>query len=261
MINSLQIAKTGMQAQQTQLDVISHNLANVATSGFKRGNAVFEDLIYQNLRQVGANSSDQTTLPTGLQLGLGVRTVATARSYTQGNLQQTGNNLDVAINGNGFFQVEMPDGTTAYTRDGSFKLSATGELVTSSGYRVLPGVTIQDPATRSVTIAADGTVTAVVGNNPQPQPVGTLELATFVNPAGLEPRGQNMFSETPASGNPTTGAPNSEGLGPVMQGYLEQSNVSVVQELVNMIQTQRAYEMNSKAIQTSDQMLQRLAQL
>jgi len=222
---------------------------------------VFEDLIYQNLRQVGANSSDQTTLPTGLQLGLGVRTVATARSYTQGSLQQTGNNLDVAINGNGFFQVEMPDGTTAYTRDGSFKLSATGELVTSSGYRVLPGVTIQDPATRSVTIAADGTVTAVVGNNPQPQPVGTLELATFVNPAGLEPRGQNMFTETPASGNATTGAPDSEGLGPVMQGYLEQSNVSVVQELVNMIQTQRAYEMNSKAIQTSDQMLQRLAQL
>src|SRR5574343_1193799 len=158
MINSLHISKTGMQAQQTQLDVISHNLANVSTSGFKRGNAVFEDLIYQNRRQVGANTADQTTLPTGLQLGLGVRTVATARSYTQGNLQQTGNNLDVAINGNGFFQVEMPDGTTAYTRDGSFKLSATGELVTSSGYRVLPGVTIQDPATRSVTIAADGTV-------------------------------------------------------------------------------------------------------
>ncbi len=261
MINSLQIAKTGMQAQQTQLDVISHNLANVATAGFKRGNAVFEDLIYQNLRQVGANSSDQSNLPTGLQLGLGVRTVATARSYTQGSLQQTGNNLDVAINGNGFFQVELPDGSTAYTRDGSFKLSAQGELVTNSGYRVLPGVTIQDPATRAVTIAADGTVTATVGNNPQPQPVGTLELATFVNPAGLEPRGQNLFSETLASGNATTGAPDSEGLGPVMQGYLEQSNVSVVQELVNMIQTQRAYEMNSKAIQTSDQMLQRLAQL
>ena len=261
MINSLMISKTGMTAQQTQLDVISHNLANVSTTGFKRSSAVFEDLMYQNLRQVGANAAEQAELPTGLQVGLGVRTVATSRNFTQGSLQQSGNALDIAVNGAGFFQIEMPDGTTAYTRDGSFKLTAQGELVTSSGYRVLPGVTIQDPATRSVTIAADGTVTATVGNNPQPQPVGTLELATFVNPAGLEPRGQNMFTETPASGNATTGAPDSEGLGPVMQGYLEQSNVSVVQELVNMIQTQRAYEMNSKAIQTSDQMLQRLAQL
>lgn len=261
MINSLQIAKTGMQAQQTQLDVISHNLANVATSGFKRGNAVFEDLIYQNLRQVGANGDEQTTLPTGLQLGLGVRTVATARSYAQGSLQQSGNELDVAINGNGFFQIELPDGTTAYTRDGTFKLSAEGEVVTASGYRVLPGIAIQDPATRSITIAANGTVSAVVGNNPEPQVLGTLELATFVNPAGLEPRGQNLFGETPASGNPIAGAPGGEGLGTVMQGYLEQSNVNVVQELVNMIQTQRAYEMNSKAIQTSDQMLQRLGQL
>ncbi len=261
MINSLQIAKTGMQAQQTQLDVISHNLANVATSGFKRGNAIFEDLIYQNLRQVGANSSEQSELPTGLQLGLGVRTVATARTYTQGTLNQTNNAFDVAINGGGFFQIELPDGTTAYSRDGTFQLNANGEMVTSSGYRVLPGVTIQDTTTRSVTIAADGTVTAVIGNNPTPQQVGTIELATFVNPAGLEPRGQNLFSETIASGPPTTGAPNSPGFGPVMQGFLEQSNVNVVQELVNMIQTQRAYEMNSKAISTSDQMLQRLNQL
>ncbi|NIC40212.1 flagellar basal-body rod protein FlgG [Aquabacterium sp. A08] len=260
MINSLQIAKTGMQAQQTQLDVISHNLANVSTSGFKRGTALFEDLIYQNLRQVGGNSAEQSELPTGLQLGLGVRTVATARTYTQGNLQQTGNNLDVAINGDGFFQIEMPDGTTAYSRDGSFKLTAQGELVTNSGYRVLGGVTI--PAdTRSVTIGTDGLVSVIVGNNPTPQPAGTIELASFVNPAGLEPRGQNLFTETPASGNPTTGTPGSEGRGPVLQGYLESSNVNVVQELVSMIQTQRAYEMNSKAIQTSDQMLQRLAQL
>ena len=260
MINSLQIAKTGMQAQQTQLDVIAHNLANVSTSGFKRGTALFEDLIYQNLRQVGGSTAEQSELPTGLQLGLGVRTVATARTYSQGTLQQTDNKLDVAINGDGFFQVEMPDGTTAYTRDGSFKLTAQGELVTNSGYRVLGGVTI--PAdTRSVSIGTNGLVSVIVGSNASPQPAGTIELASFVNPAGLEPRGQNMFTETNASGAPTTGAPGSEGLGPVLQGYLESSNVNVVQELVTMIQTQRAYEMNSKAIQTSDQMLQRLSQL
>jgi len=216
--------------------------------------------MYQNLRQVGGNTAEQSQLPTGLQLGLGVRTVATARTYTQGNLQQTGNNLDVAINGDGFFQIEMPDGTTAYTRDGSFKLTAQGELVTNSGHRVLGGVTIPADA-RSVTIGTNGLVELVVGSNPRPQPAGTIELASFVNPAGLEPRGQNLFTETEASGNPTTGNPGSEGLGPVLQGYLESSNVNVVQELVNMIQTQRAYEMNSKAIQTSDQMLQRLAQL
>ncbi len=260
MINSLQIAKTGMQAQQTQLDVISHNLANVSTSGFKRGTAVFEDLIYQNLRQVGANTNEQTELPTGLQIGLGVRTVATARSYTQGSLQQTSNNLDVAINGNGFFQVEMPDGTTAYSRDGNFKVNAQGQMVTSSGYRVLGGVTIPVQA-RSVTIGNDGVVSVTVPGSTQPQQAGAIELATFVNPAGLEPRGQNLFTETPASGAPTTGAPGSEGLGNVMQGYVESSNVNVVQELVSMIQTQRAYEMNSKAIQTSDQMLQKLSQL
>lgn len=260
MINSLQISKTGMQAQQTQLDVISHNLANVSTVGYKRANAVFEDLIYQNMRQVGSKNTEQSELPTGLHLGLGVRTVATSRSYTQGNLQQTSNNMDVAINGNGFFQVEMPDGTTAYTRDGSFQVNGQGQLVTSSGYRVLGGVTVPADA-RSLTIGKDGAVSVVVGNNPQPQQVGSIELATFVNPAGLEPRGQNMFTETPASGNPTTGAPGSEGLGQVLQGYTESSNVNVVQELVTMIQTQRAYEMNSKAIQASDQMLQRLAQL
>ncbi len=260
MINSLQIAKTGMQAQQTQLDVISHNLANVSTSGFKRGTAIFEDLIYQNLRQVGAENAEQAELPTGLQIGLGVRTVATARTYTQGSLQQTGNTLDVAINGEGFFQIEMPDGTTAYTRDGTFKLTAQGQLVTSSGYPVLGGVTVPADA-RSVTIGTDGVVSVVAGNNPQPQQAGVIELASFVNPAGLEPRGQNLFTQTPASGDPNVGQPGSEGLGPVMQGYLESSNVNVVQELVTMIQTQRAYELNSKAIQTSDQMLQRLSQL
>lgn len=260
MINSLHIAKTGMQAQQTQMDVISHNLANVSTTGFKRGTAIFEDLIYQNLRQVGAQAAEQADLPTGLQIGLGVRTVATARTYTQGSLQQTDNRLDVAINGDGFFQIEMPDGSTAFTRDGNFKLTAEGRLVTSSGFPVLGGVTI--PAeTRSVTIGADGVVTVIVGNTPQPQQAGTIELASFVNPAGLEPRGQNLFTETPASGEPNVGQPGSEGLGPVLQGYLESSNVNVVQELVAMIQTQRAYELNSKAIQTSDQMLQRLSQM
>ena len=260
MINSLNIASTGMRAQQTQLDVISHNLANVSTTGFKRSTALFEDLIYQNLRQAGGQTAEQSELPTGLQLGLGVRTVATARTYTQGALQQSNNQLDVAINGDGFFQVEMPDGSTAYSRDGSFKIAPDGRLVTNSGMPVLGGVTI--PAdTRSITIGTDGTVSVLVGNNPQPQQAGTITLATFINPAGLEPRGQNLFTETAASGEAAAGAPGSEGRGPVMQGFLESSNVNVVQELVAMIQTQRAYELNSRAVQTSDQMLQRLAQI
>ena len=260
MINSLWVAKTGMQAQQTQLDVISHNLANVSTNGFKRGQAVFEDLIYQNLRQVGANSSEQTQLPTGLQLGLGVRTVATSRSFSQGNLQQTSNNLDMAINGAGFFQVQQPDGTLGYTRDGSFQVNAQGQMVTSGGYLLAGGITIPADA-RSLTISNSGQVSVLQGANTTPTVVGNIELATFVNPVGLEPRGQNLYTETAASGAPTTGAPGSTGLGSVLQGYVESSNVNVVQELVNMIQTQRAYEMNSKAIQTSDQMLQKLGQL
>jgi flagellar basal-body rod protein FlgG len=260
MINSLWVAKTGMQAQQTQLDVISHNLANVSTNGFKRGQAVFEDLIYQNLRQVGANSSEQTQLPTGLQLGLGVRTVATSRSFSQGNLQQTSNNLDMAINGAGFFQVQQPDGTLGYTRDGSFQVNAQGQMVTSGGYLLAGGITIPADA-RSLTISNSGQVSVLQGANTTPTVVGQIELATFVNPVGLEPRGQNLYTETAASGAPTTGAPGSTGLGSVLQGYVESSNVNVVQELVNMIQTQRAYEMNSKAIQTSDQMLQKLGQL
>ena len=260
MINSLWVAKTGMQAQQTQLDVISHNLANVSTNGFKRGQAVFEDLIYQNLRQVGANSSEQTQLPTGLQLGLGVRTVATSRSFSQGNLQQTSNNLDMAINGAGFFQVQQPDGTLGYTRDGSFQVNAQGQMVTSGGYLLAGGITIPADA-RSLTISNSGQVSVLQGANTTPTVVGQIELATFVNPVGLEPRGQNLYTETASSGAPTTGAPGSTGLGSVLQGYVESSNVNVVQELVNMIQTQRAYEMNSKAIQTSDQMLQKLGQL
>ncbi|MFT7774864.1 flagellar basal-body rod protein FlgG [Roseateles sp.] len=260
MMRSLWIAKTGMEAQQTQLDNISHNLANVATNGYKRSHAVFEDLIYQNMRQSGANSTEQTVLPTGLQVGLGVRPVATARIYTQGNLQQTSNNLDLAIKGDGFFQIQMPDGTTAYTRDGSFQLDANGQMVTSNGYTVLPGVTIP-PNAQSLTIGNDGTVSVTLPGQAAPQSVGQLQLATFVNPAGLDPKGQNLFTETAASGTPNTGAPSSNGIGALQQGFVETSNVNVVEELVQMIQTQRAYELNSKAVQTSDQMLQKLAQI
>jgi|SRR5690606_24874080 len=260
MINSLWISKTGMQAQQTQLDVISNNMANVSTNGFKRANAVFEDLMYQNLRQVGAADTEQSNLPTGLQVGLGVRTVATARSFTQGSLQQSGNQLDLAVNGSGFLQVSMPDGTTGYTRDGSLQVDSQGRLVTSSGLAIAGDITVPAEA-QSVTVGKDGVVSVKMPGNAQPQQVGNIELASFVNPAGLEPLGGNLYAESEASGNPMGGAPGTGGLGQLMQGYVETSNVNVVQELVTMIQTQRAYEMNSKAIQTSDQMLQRLAQL
>lgn len=260
MINSLWIAKTGMEAQQTQLDVISHNLANVSTTGFKRNNAVFEDLIYQNLRQVGANTTEQNQLPTGLHLGLGVRTVATSRNFVQGSLQQSNNSLDVAINGNGFLQVTMPDGTIGYTRDGSFQLDSQGRLVNSSGLPVGNGITLP-PGTTSVSIDATGAVSALLQGSTAPQPMGQLAMANFINPAGLEPIGQNLFKESAASGQPQQGTPGTNGLGTLKQGYLEASNVNVVQELVTMIQTQRAYEMNSKAISTSDQMLAKLAQL
>lgn len=260
MINSLWISKTGMEAQQMQLDVISHNLANVSTTGYKRANAVFEDLMYQNLRQVGANTTAESQLPTGLHLGLGVRTVATSRSFSQGTIQQTTNQLDVAIQGAGFFQITMPDGTTQYTRDGSFQVDNQGRLVTSNGLPVANGVTIPQNA-KNITIANDGTVTASIPGQTAPQNIGTIALASFINPAGLEPQGQNLFAESPASGQPQTGTPGANGLGVVSQGFLESSNVNVVQELITMIQTQRAYEMNSKAIQTSDQMLQKLGQL
>jgi flagellar basal-body rod protein FlgG len=260
MINSLWIAKTGMTAQQTQLDVISHNLANVSTAGFKRNNAVFEDLIYQNLRQVGAQTTEQNQLPTGLHLGLGVNVVATSRNFTQGPLQQSGNSLDVAINGNGFFEIQLPDGTIGYTRDGSFKLDAQGRVVTSSGLPVANGITVPPNAT-NVSISEDGVVSATVPGNTQPQQIGQLAMSSFVNTAGLEPVGQNMYKESAASGPPQQGQPGTNGLGIMLQGFLESSNVNVVEELVTMIQTQRAYEMNSKAIQTSDQMLAKLSQL
>ncbi|MBC7701351.1 flagellar basal-body rod protein FlgG [Aquabacterium sp.] len=260
MMRSLWISKSGMEAQQTQLDHISHNLANSGTNGYKRSHAVFEDLMYQNLRQSGANSSEQTQLPTGLQVGLGVRPVATSRQFSQGSLQQTTNYLDVAIKGNGFFPVAMPDGTTGYTRDGSFQLDNQGQLVTNNGYQIQPGITVPANAT-SVTIAADGTVTAAISGQNTAQTLGQIQLTNFINPAGLEPRGENLYTETPASGTPQTANPGTNSTGTLAQGFVENSNVNVVEELVTMIQTQRAYELNSKAIQTSDQMLQRLAQL
>ena len=260
MIRSLWISKTGLDAQQTQMDVIANNLANVSTSGFKRSRAVFEDLLYQTLRQPGAQSSQQNQLPSGLQIGTGVRPVATERIFTQGNLQQTGNSLDVAIQGPGFFQVLMPDGTTAYSRDGSFQTNSQGQLVTSSGYQVQPAITI--PAnTTSVTIAKDGTISATQAGNATPVQLGTLQLAHFINPAGLQSHGENLYLETAASGTVSNGSPGSNGLGLLNQGYAETSNVNVVEELVNMIQTQRAYEINSKAVTISDQMLQRLSQM
>ena len=260
MINSLWIAKTGMEAQQMQLDVISNNLANVSTNGFKKSHAVFEDLIYQNLRQTGANTTEQSTLPTGLQVGLGVRTVATSRNFSQGNLQQTSNNMDMAIQGNGFFQLTMPDGTMGYTRDGAFQIDNQGRLVTSGGLPVAGGITVPANAT-SLTVGQDGAVSVSVPGSPTPQGVGTITLTSFINPAGLEPKGQNIYAESASSGQPNAGTAGLNGLGTLMQGFVETSNVNVVQELVTMIQTQRAYEMNSKAIQTSDQMLQKLAQL
>ena len=260
MMNSLSIAKSGLQAQQTQLDAITHNLANVATNGFKRSRAVFEDLLYQNVRQSGAASGQQTQLPTGLQLGSGVRPVATSRNFTQGSLTQTGNQLDLAINGQGFFQVQMGDGSTAYTRDGSFQVDAQGQLVNSNGFLVSPNITIPANA-QTITISKEGIVSATLANATTPTQIGQLQLANFMNPAGLEPRGGNLFTETAASGAPQAGNAGTNGLGAIAQGSVEGSNVNVVEELVAMIQTQRAYEINSKAIQTADQMLQKLSQL
>ena len=260
MMRSLWTSKTGMEAQQTQLDAISNNLANASTNGYKKAHVVFEDLMYQNIRQAGANTSEQTTLPTGLQVGLGTRAVANVRSFTQGNLQQSSNTLDLAVQGNGFFEVTLPDGTTGYTRDGSFQVNAQGQLVTNNGYAVNPGITIPTNA-QSVTIGTDGTVSVTLPGSSAVNSVGQIQLASFVNPAGLEARGENIYVETAASGTPNTGAPGSNALGTVRQGFVETSNVNVVEELIGMIQTQRAYELNSKAIQTSDQMLQKLGQL
>ncbi|OXR49698.1 MULTISPECIES: flagellar basal-body rod protein FlgG [unclassified Pusillimonas] len=261
MIRSLWIAKTGLEAQQTNLDVISNNLANVNTSGFKRSRAVFEDLMYQTIRQPGAQVGAANQLPSGMQLGTGVRTVATERIHSQGNMRETGNQLDVAIQGRGFLQVEMPDGTFAYTRDGSLQVDQNGQLVTAGGYPVQPPINIPDNAL-SVSIARDGTVSitqpGAVGASVE---VGQIQLTTFINPTGLQSLGENLYAETDASGPGNFAQPGLDGAGLLMQNYVETSNVNVAEELVNMITSQRAYEMNSKAIQTSDQMLARLTQL
>jgi flagellar basal-body rod protein FlgG len=251
---ALWASKTGLDAQQTRLAVVSNNLANVGTMGFKRSRAVFEDLLYQNVRQVGAQTSQDTESPTGMYLGTGVRVVATEKQYTQGSLQQTGNSLDVAVQGRGFFQILMPDGTEAYTRDGSFKLDSQGQLVTVGGYTVQPPISIPDGA-QSVTVGRDGTVSVKLAGSTTPVNVGQLQTVDFINPAGLEPRGEGLLLESAASGPPQIGTPGLNGLGTLAQGALETSNVNVVEELVAMIETQRAYEMNSKSISTTDQML------
>ncbi|GHT83592.1 flagellar basal-body rod protein FlgG [Betaproteobacteria bacterium] len=260
MIRSLWVARTGLDAQQTSLDVISNNLANVSTNGFKRQRPVFEDLLYQTIRQPGAQSTQQTQISSGLQIGTGVRPVATERIFTQGNLQQTGGSLDIALQGNGFFQIALPDGTTAYTRDGAFQIDNQGNVVTASGYPLADNINIP-PDALSVTIGKDGTVSVLQPANVNPVQIGTIQVATFINPGGLQSAGENLFMETASSGVATPTQPGTNGAGVINQAYLETSNVNVAEELVSMIVTQRAYELNSRVITTSDQMLGRLTQL
>jgi flagellar basal-body rod protein FlgG len=254
---ALWVAKTGLDAQQTEMAVISNNLANVDTDGFKKSRAVFQDLLYQNVQQVGAATTQNTQAPSGVELGTGVSLVSTEKVYTQGNINQTGNSYDLAINGGGFFQVLMPDGSIAYTRDGSFQLSSTGQLVTASGYPLQPAITIPSGA-QSVSVGTDGTVQVQLAGQSAPSTVGTVQLANFINPAGLQPTGQNLLQASASSGTAQTGTPGVSGLGTLQQGSVEASNVDVVEEMVDMIETQRAYEMNTKAIETNDQMLQYL---
>ncbi|MDT8383115.1 MAG: flagellar basal-body rod protein FlgG [Gammaproteobacteria bacterium] len=257
MNSALWIAKTGLDAQQTRLSVISNNLANANTMGFKSSRPVFEDLLYQNVRQVGAQSSEGTQLPSGLMIGTGVRTVATEKNHSQGNLVQTEGFLDLAVQGRGFFQVLRPDGSLSYTRDGSFQLNATGEIVTASGNPLQPAITVPNNA-QSVTIGSDGIVSVTLSGNATPTQIGNIQLADFPNPTGLQPLGENLYSESAASGAPQTGTPGLNSIGSLVQGALESSNVNSVKELVALIETQRSYEMNSKAISTADQMLQYL---
>ncbi|MDJ0917608.1 MAG: flagellar basal-body rod protein FlgG [Woeseiaceae bacterium] len=255
MTQALWIAKTGLDAQQTRMAVVSNNLANVNTTGFKQGRAMFEDLLYQNVRQPGANNTQDATLPSGVTLGTGVRVVSTEKMFTQGSVVNTDRDLDVMINGRGFFEITRPDGTAGYTRDGSFQLDAQGQLVTSSGYALTDGITIPADA-QSITIGVDGTVTVSLPGQASPSQVGQIQVTTFPNPGGLQPIGENLFVETASSGSPSAGTAGDSGNGSLQQGALEGSNVNVVSELVSMIETQRAYEMNSKAISTTDQMMQ-----
>jgi flagellar basal-body rod protein FlgG len=256
-MESLWVAKTGLEAQQMRMTLVAQNLANVNTTGYKRGRAIFEDLLYQNVVQVGGLTSQQNESPTGLSLGTGVRVVATDKQFTQGNLVTTNNPFDIAVEGRGFFEILMPDGSQAYTRDGTFQIDSDGQLVTSSGYVVQPAITIPQDA-QAVTVGVDGVVSAVLPGQADPVQLGSLQLTDFVNPSGLQARGENLYIETASSGPPQPGTPGLNGLGNLSQGTLETSNVNVVEELVSMIETQRAYEMNSRAIETSDQMLQHL---
>ncbi len=260
MMRALYTAATGMMAQQTNMDVISNNLANVNTTGFKHSRANFQDLMSQEMRPAGATVADGVTTPTGLEVGLGVKPSSTETMFDQGTFQNTGNQYDVAIQGNGFFQVLLPSGATGYTRDGSFNVDSQGKLVTSSGYAVQPEITIPTDAT-AVSIGGDGTVQVTTASSTTPQTVGQIQLANFSNPAGLENIGENNFAPTAASGTPVTGTAGQNGFGTLSQGMLEGSNVQIVQEMVNMITAQRAYETNSKAIQTASQMLQTANQL
>ncbi|MDN5870095.1 MAG: flagellar basal-body rod protein FlgG [Nitrococcus sp.] len=252
---ALWVAKTGLEAQQIRMSTVANNLANVSTTGFKKSRAKFEDLIYQTVRQPGGQSSQSTRLPSGLMLGTGVRVAATQKAFTQGNIVQTGNALDLAINGQGFFKILQPNGTMAYTRDGSFQLNQQGQIVTSDGLVLQPAINIPTNA-QSITIGIDGTVSVQIPGSATPTQIGSLRLASFINPAGLKPIGRNLFVETGASGAPQTGTPGLNGLGSVQAGALESSNVNIAEALVNMIETQRGFETNTRAIQTVDQMLQ-----
>jgi flagellar basal-body rod protein FlgG len=255
MFSSLWVAKTGLDAQQTRMDAISNNLANANTTGYKSSRPSFQDLVYQNVRQPGGQTTEQTQAPSGLMLGTGVRVVGNEKLFTQGNIEQTGNSLDVAVQGRGFLQVTMPDGTIAYTRDGSLHMDQNGQIVTANGYAVDPAVSIPANA-QSVTIGSDGTVSVSVPGQAATQQIGTLQLADFINPAGLQPNGDNLYLETASSGSPQIGQPGLNGLGTLAAGALESSNVNVVEQMVDMIQTQRTYEMNSKAVSAADSMLQ-----
>ncbi|QGU32997.1 flagellar basal-body rod protein FlgG [Thermochromatium tepidum] len=255
MNQALWIAKTGLDAQQTRMSVVSNNLANVNTTGFKKGRAVFEDLIYHSCRPPGTQTTQTTQLPSGLTVGTGVRTVATQKLFAQGSFVETGNPLDLAIEGQGFFQILMPNGEIGYTRDGSFQLNANGEIVTSSGYALQPGLTVPENA-ESITIGKDGTVSVKLPGATEATELGQIQLANFINPAGLQPLGENLYKETTASGAPQQSNPGENGFGSLVQCSLETSNVNMAEELVNMIETQRAYEVNSKAIAAADGMLQ-----
>jgi len=255
MLRSLFIAATGMEAQKLNIDVIANNLANVNTVGFKKSRADFQELIYQDITSPGAVSAEGSEIPSGIQVGLGVKPVAVQKLFLQGDFMHTGNNLDLVIEGNGFFQVTMPDGTVAYTRSGAFKLDSEGRIVNSDGYPLEPSITV--PAdTTSINVSSDGKITVQQAGTVTPTEIGQIELARFINPGGLKPLGKNLFSETGSSGDVITGNPSTEGLGTIAQGFIEMSNVNVVEEMVNMIVSQRAYEINSKAVQASDEMLQ-----